>query len=80
METSFPRSSTISALSMVSTSRPSKRIRPETILPWGSWIIFRMERAVVVLPAPVSPTRPRVAPRVRLRFSPLTAWTVSLSA
>ena len=38
-----------------------------------------MVSARVVLPAPVSPTRPRVCPFLREKLTPLTAYTVSRS-
>src|SRR5437879_10179911 len=53
-------------------SRPSNRTRP----PVGS-IRRRMSRPSVDLPDPDSPTSPRVSPGAIVRFTPLTALTVS---
>lgn len=55
---------------------PSSITLPSAILAWASGRIRRMVFAMVVFPAPVSPTRPRVLPRSRSKLTPLTAWTV----
>ena len=54
------------------SSRPSKRITPDV----GS-SSFKMSLAVVVLPQPDSPTRPRLRPRSTENDTPSTARTVA---
>ena len=73
MEIWLPRISRILASGIVVMSSPLKVMVPPEMRPtrWGSR--RRMLSAVVVLPAPVSPTRPRVSPFSRDRFTPLTA-------
>jgi hypothetical protein len=56
------------------TSLPSNQTSPEV----GS-IRRRMQRPVVLLPQPDSPTRPSVSPAIRSKLTPLTAWTLSTS-
>jgi hypothetical protein len=56
------------------TSFPSNHTSPEV----GS-SRRRMQRPVVLLPHPDSPTRPSVSPAVRSKLTPLTAWTLSTS-
>jgi hypothetical protein len=58
---------------------PSKRMEPLSTLPVLEGRSRRIDRAVVVFPAPVSPTRPIVLPFPILRSIPLTASTVSRS-
>lgn len=48
-------------------------------IPKGQLIDYTILSAVVVLPAPVSPTRPRVSPGQRLRLTSSTAYTVASS-
>ena len=74
-----PRTVRISASLFLSRSSPSKRISPDRTTPGGEGIRRMMPSAVVVLPAPVSPTKPRVSPRPSRRFRPSTACTVPLS-
>ena len=52
------------------TSLPSNQTSPEV----GS-IRRRMQRPVVLLPQPDSPTRPSVSPATRSKLTPLTACT-----
>ena len=73
METVSPRSRRISASEAAVTSVPANRIDPLAIRPTFSGSSFKMLRAVVVFPAPVSPTRPRVSPLSRNRSIPFTA-------
>ena len=74
-----PRMWRISASLLLSRFSPSNRISPLLILPGGFGIRRMMPSAVVVLPAPVSPTKPRDSPRPSCRFRPSTAWTTPLS-
>ena len=55
-------------------------ISPPIISPGGSGISLRIDRAVVVFPAPVSPTIPRVSPLFSSKWRLLTASTVPPSA
>src|SRR5262245_43864343 len=55
-----------------------KRISPATIRP-GRSTMPRMERAVTLLPQPLSPTAPSVAPGARSKLTPSTAFTVPSS-
>ncbi len=79
MEICLPRYLRISLMDRPSRSFPSKRIWPETIFPGGLGIRRMMPRARVVLPAPVSPTSPRVSPWRSLRLAPVRAWTTPSS-
>ena len=79
MEMSSPRSFCRARLSISKISSPSKRMEPSRIFPVFSASRRRMLRAVVDLPAPVSPTRPRVSPSFTVKLTPLTAYTVSRS-
>ena len=56
-----------------STQLPLTEMLPWVTTPGGDWIRFRMASPVVVLPAPVSPTSPRVSPFRIFRSRPLTA-------
>src|SRR5258708_29741131 len=58
---------------ILSTSSPLNRICPVTLADDGS--SRRIEMAIVDLPQPDSPARPRVWPGSRLRFTPRTAGT-----
>ena len=58
---------------------PLNFISPPTIRPVFSGRSLKMLNAVVVFPAPVSPTSPQVSPFLILRFIPFTAFTVSKS-
>src|SRR5579859_500887 len=75
MAMSRPRISRIS--SSVSWSRSSlrKRTWPDTIFP-GSGTRRRIDRAVIDLPLPDSPTMPRVSPGYRSKVTPSTARTM----
>src|SRR2546426_17391 len=53
-------------------------ISPSTIRP-GRSTIRRIDRAVTLLPQPLSPTMPRVAPGYRSKLTPSTAFTVPSS-
>ena len=65
----------ISSSDRLSRSCPSNSMEPLGIRPVRSGSSRRMASAVVVLPAPVSPTSPRVSPLFRVRLTPFTAWT-----
>lgn len=56
--------------------RPAKLISPDVITPGGDGTRPITARAVVVFPAPLSPTRPRVRPGAREKPRPFTAATV----
>ncbi len=62
-----------------STSRPPKRISPETIFPGGSGINRMSERFATDLPEPDSPTIPSVSPRLSSKPMPSTAFTTPSS-
>ena len=79
MEISFPRSMRIFSSFMLTTSWPSNRISPFVMKPVRSGSNFRILRAMVVFPAPVSPTRPRVSPLSSSRLIPFKAYTSSSS-
>jgi hypothetical protein len=64
------RSARNALLSILFTSAPLNRISPEL----GS-ISRRMQRPVVDLPQPDSPTRPRVSPGAMSKLTPSTACT-----
>src|SRR5215510_1416538 len=53
-------------------------ISPSTIRP-GRSTILRIERAVMLLPQPLSPTMPSVVPGCRSKLTPSTAFTVPSS-
>ena len=72
--TSLPRKSRISSSVIFVTSFPRNRILPEVILP-GSGSNRRIDRAVMVLPQPDSPTTPRVSPASTWKVTPSTART-----
>src|SRR2546427_2610669 len=55
-----------------------KWISPSTIRP-GRSTILKIDRAVTLLPQPLSPTMPRVAPGYRSKVTPSTAFTVPSS-
>ena len=73
IETVSPRKRRISASVALVTSWPSSQISPSVILPILLGNSRMIERAMVVFPAPVSPTTPRVSPLSMERSSPLTA-------
>ena len=75
MATFFPRMSCISFSLMERMSWPSSLMLPSTITPGGSGISRNRDRPVVVFPAPVSPTRPRVFPLPISRSRPFNACT-----
>ena len=79
MEILLPRILSISFSGSASRSLPSMVIVPLLTRAGGWGRMRRMDLAMVVLPAPVSPTRPRVSPRFREKLTPLTAWTMSPS-
>ena len=64
------RNATSSLRSMRLTSWPSNRISPAV-----GRSSRRMQRPVVVLPQPLSPTRPSVSPRLMSKSTPSTAFT-----
>ena len=80
MEMSLPRTFSSWRFDILSISWPQTRISPFLMTPGGDWIRLRIDSAVEVLPAPVSPTRPSVWPFFRLKEIPLTASTVSSSS
>ena len=53
------------SLLSLSRSSPSRRTSPSTILPGGEGMRRIRERALTVLPHPLSPTRPIVSPALR---------------
>src|SRR5437879_8168380 len=75
IEMSFHRTRWIERSESFTRFLPSNRISPRTIFPlYGSSRM--MERAVVVLPQPLSPARPRASPSPTSNDTPSTAWTV----
>src|SRR6516164_2818621 len=64
------RSATSSLRSSLAMSTPSKRISPAV-----GFSSRRMQRPVVVLPQPLSPTSPKVSPRPTVKSIPSTALT-----
>jgi hypothetical protein len=79
MATLSPRISISCFSVMASTFSPESHISPPFIRPWGSGTKFKMDKAVVVLPAPVSPTSPSVLPGAITMSMPFTADTTSSS-
>jgi len=79
MEIFPPRIRRICFSESFSRSSPSNRIDPFTISPGGSGTSPMIPRAVVVFPAPVSPTRPILSPLSREKVMSFTACTVSSS-
>src|SRR5712692_1082234 len=75
----LPRTSRTSRGESFSTSRPPKRISPETIFPGGSGINRISERFATDLPEPDSPTMPSVSPRFNSKLMPSTAFTTPSS-
>ena len=78
METTLPRIDSICFSERVLISSPWTLTVPFT-KPGGEGISRRIDKPVVVLPAPVSPTRPMVSPLASLKLTPLRACTTSLS-
>src|SRR2546425_12525457 len=75
IEMSFHRTRWIERSESLTRFLPSNRISPRTIFPlYGRSRM--MERAVVVLPQPLSPARPRASPSPTSNDTPSTAWTV----
>ena len=74
MEIRLPRTARIPLSGSVRRSVPSKRTRPETILP-GNGTRRRIDRAVTLLPHPDSPTMARVSAPSRVRLRSFTAVT-----
>src|SRR5262249_45284045 len=70
-----PRSRRISASLLASRSSPSKRTWPPTMRPPGSGTRRRIDRHVIDLPEPDSPTMPSVSPRPTENVAPSTAFT-----
>src|SRR5262245_61171306 len=75
---SFARSTTRSASARPGTARRRNWISPSTIRP-GRSTIPRIDRAVTLLPQPLSPTMPSVPPGCRSKVTPSTALTVPSS-
>ena len=71
----LPRIFRIWSAGIWTMSLPWNRIFPLTILPGGSGIKRITERALTLLPEPLSPTRARVSPSFRFQFTPSTALT-----
>src|ERR1051326_7858379 len=71
----LPRTSSSSRSESVVSSRPSKRIEPETIRAGGVGSSRTIESAVTDLPQPDSPTMPSVRPASTLKLTPSTACT-----
>src|SRR2546422_4431676 len=75
IEMSFHRTRWIERSESFTRFLPSNRTSPRTIFPlYGRSRM--MERAVVVLPQPLSPARPRASPSPTSNDTPSTAWTV----
>jgi len=70
-----PRRRRISSGLLSRRFSPSKRIWPPTIRPPGSGTSLRIERHVIDLPEPDSPTIPRVSPGRTEKVAPSTALT-----
>ena len=79
MDTSLPRTFSSSLALMLRISWPLTSSLSQSTTPGGSGTSRRMDRAVVVLPAPVSPTRPMALPFSMRRSRPLTALTTPSS-
>lgn len=79
MEIRFPRTACIIGSSSSSRFFPLKSTCPLSTFPVMAGRSRRMVRAVVVFPAPVSPTSPKVFPLSIWRLMPLMASTVSRS-
>ena len=75
MAISRPRMLRSSASVISRTFCPLNQISPLVISPGGDWISCRIASAVVVLPAPVSPTNPSALPSSSCMLRWLTAWT-----
>src|SRR6266404_8008451 len=75
----FPRIPRTACGDSFNTSRPPKRISPETIFPGGSGISRMSDRFATDLPEPDSPTIPRVSPRLSSKLTPSTAFTTPSS-
>ena len=75
MEILLPLKSCSSFLSISSMFLPSKIISPSTIFPGGCGIRRSIDKAVTLLPEPVSPTIPRVSMTLRSKLTPSTAFT-----
>ena len=69
----FPRIPCISFSDIFRMSFPFKRISPPFTTAGGTGRIPKIARAMVVFPAPVSPTSPRVSPFFMEKETSLTA-------
>src|SRR5690606_25277834 len=89
MEISLPRMSRIARPFGSSFARSTVAMEPSRVLRWksispsttrpGGCTIWRMERAVMLLPQPLSPTIHRVLPRFTSKVAPSRALTVPSS-
>ena len=79
IEISFPLTSSRLVMDMVLMSCPSISSLSHSTTPGGSGTRRSIARAVVVFPAPVSPTRPNVFLYPSFRLIPLTAYTMPSS-
>ena len=70
-----PRSWRISSGLLASRLWPSKTMSPPTIWPPGSGTNRKIDRQVIDLPEPDSPTIPSVSPRWMENVAPSTAFT-----
>ena len=70
-----PRSCRISSGLLASRSSPSKTMLPPTMRPPGSGTSRKIDRHVIDLPEPDSPTIPSVSPRPTEKLAPSTAFT-----
>ena len=70
-----PRSWRISSGVLARRSSPSNRICPPTMRPPGSGTRRRIDKHVIDLPEPDSPTMPSVSPRRTENVAPSTAFT-----
>ena len=79
MEIFSPRIPLLSLSPIFNMSFPSNMISPEVTFPGGVGRSPMMVMAVVVLPAPVSPTNPSVSLGSRVKFMLFTAYTIPSS-
>ena len=77
MAIALPRMRRISRALFLVRSSPFKRIAPPTMRAAGG-SRPTIDRQVVVLPQPDSPTRPSVSPSRRVKLTPSTALTMRL--
>src|ERR1019366_9255514 len=76
IEMRSPRTSRIARSPRSSKLRPSNSTAPDSMRPGGDATSRKIERAVTVLPQPLSPTRATVVPRGTSNDTPSTARTM----